>query len=68
MKEETIITDVLTSAEAAAYLKTSKQSLLKMVREGRIRANRIGRNYRFSQKELDRFVLGIEQGSEEEED
>jgi excisionase family DNA binding protein len=66
VKEETIITDVLTSLEAAAYLKTSKQSLLKMVREGKIRANRIGRNYRFSRKELDRFVLGIEQSSEED--
>jgi excisionase family DNA binding protein len=60
VKEETIITDVLTSVEAAAYLKTSKQSLLKMVKEGKIRANRIGRNYRFSKKELDRFVLGEE--------
>ncbi len=56
VKEE--ITEILTSVEAAAYLKTTKQSLFKLVKDGRIRANRIGKNFRFAKKELDRFVLG----------
>ena len=60
-KEETTVTEILTTVQAAAYLQTTKQSLVKLVREGRIRANRIGRNYRFSKRELDRFVLGKEE-------
>ena len=58
MKKEEISTAILTSTEAAAYLKTSKPSLFKLVQEKKIKAAKIGRNYRFSRKELDRFVEG----------
>ena len=53
--------EILTSNEAIKYLKTSKKTLFKMVEEGKIRANKLGRNYRFSKRELDRFVLGKEE-------
>jgi len=53
--------EILTSNEAIKYLKTSKKTLFKMVEEGKIRANKLGRNYRFLKKELDRFVLGKEE-------
>lgn len=52
--------EVLTSNEAIKYLKTSKVSLFRLVREGRIKANKIGRNYRFLKEELDKFLRGGE--------
>jgi excisionase family DNA binding protein len=52
---------VLTSNEAIEYLKTTKKTLFKMVQEGKIRANKLGRDYRFLKRELDRFLLQGEQ-------
>lgn len=52
--------EVLTSNEAIKYLKTSKKTLFKMVQEGRIRGNKLGRNYRFLKDELDKFLRGGE--------
>ncbi len=49
---------VLTTKEATKYLKTTKQTLLKMVHERRIKANRIGKGYRFLQEELDKYLRG----------
>jgi excisionase family DNA binding protein len=59
--EEVLTSEVLTSNEAIKYLKTSKKTLFKMVEEGKIRANKLGRNYRFLKRELDRFLLQGEQ-------
>lgn len=52
--------EVLTSTEAAKYLKTTKPTLFRLVREGRIKANRLGRDYRFLKEELDKFLRGGE--------
>ena len=52
--------EVLTSSEAIKYLKTTKVSLFKLVKDGRIKANRIGKNYRFLKDELDKFLRGGE--------
>jgi len=49
---------VLTSDEASQYLKTSKPTLLKYVRLGKIKATRVGREWRFLQSELYRFLKG----------
>ena len=50
--------EVLTTKEATEYLKITIKTLLKLVNEGKIRANKAGRNYRFLKSELDRFLLG----------
>lgn len=63
MKTATELPDILTSQEAAEYLRTTKNSLFRLVREKKIKAARIGKNYRFSREELMRF---IEQGEEQE--
>jgi excisionase family DNA binding protein len=52
--------EVLTSNEAIKYLKTSKKTLFKMVQEGKIKGNKLGRNYRFLKEELDNFLRGGE--------
>lgn len=44
--------EILTTDEATKYLKIGKRTLFKMVREGKIRALRVGNAYRFIKDEL----------------
>ncbi len=48
----------LTSDEAIEYLKISKPTFLKYIREGRIKAVRAGKGWRVLQSELNRFLKG----------
>ena len=54
---------VLTTDEAIKYLKISKPTLLKHVRLRKIKAIKVGRDWRFLQSELYRFLKG-ESGKE----
>jgi excisionase family DNA binding protein len=49
---------VLTTDEAAKYLKISKPTLLKHVRIGKIKAIKVGRSWRFLQSELYLYLKG----------
>lgn len=49
---------ILTTDEATKYLKISKPTLLKHVRDGKIKAVKVGRGWRFLQSELYRFLKG----------
>jgi excisionase family DNA binding protein len=48
--------DVLTIEELAAYLKIPKSTLYKLVREGRIPSQKIGRHWRFLKGAIDRWL------------
>jgi len=48
--------DVLTIEELATYLKISKSSLYKIVREGKIPAQKVGRHWRFRKPAIDRWL------------
>jgi excisionase family DNA binding protein len=50
--------DVLTTREATKYLRISKPTFLKYVREGRIRAAMAGKGWKVLKAELDRFLTG----------
>ena len=50
------VIDLLTVAEAAALLKTSRQQIRKMIRGGLILAVRIGREWRVDQAYLREFL------------
>jgi len=50
--------NVLTTTEAMEYLRTTRVTILKMVHEGRLKANKVGREYRFLQDELDKYLRG----------
>jgi excisionase family DNA binding protein len=50
--------EVLTSKEAMEYLRITQTTLLKLVREGGLKGNKVGRNYRFLKEDLDRFIRG----------
>jgi len=47
---------VLTIDELAAYLKLSKSSLYKLVKDGRVPGQKVGRHWRFSRKAIDRWI------------
>ena len=48
--------DVLTIEELATYLKISKSSLYKIVREGKIPAQKVGRHWRFRKSAIDLWL------------
>ena len=48
--------DVLTIDELSAYLKISKSTLYKIVREGRIPSQKIGRHWRFRKGAIDHWL------------
>jgi excisionase family DNA binding protein len=48
--------DIMTSEEAAQYLRVGIVTLKKKAREGTIPASKIGRAWRFQRKDLDRWL------------
>ena len=53
---DTIQTDVLTIKELAVYLKIPKSTLYKLVREGKIPSQKVGRHWRFRKVAIDRWL------------
>jgi len=53
------ISDVLTIEELAVYLKIPKSTLYKLVREGRIPSQKIGRHWRFHKGAIDHWLEEI---------
>ena len=53
---------VLTTEEVAEILKTSQRSVQRLIREGKLKAHRVGRGYRVRDKDLIEFFesAGIE--------
>jgi len=47
---------VLTIDEISDYLKIPKSTVYKLVREGKIPANKIGRHWRFSKEAIDQWL------------
>ncbi len=50
------IGDVLTIEELSVYLKISKSTLYKLVREGKVPSQKVGRHWRFRKKAIDRWL------------
>lgn len=48
--------DVMTVDELAAYLKIPKSTLYKLVREGQIPSQKVGRHWRFRKATIDRWL------------
>jgi len=51
-----ILGGVLTIEELSAYLKIPKSTLYKLVREGRIPSQKVGRHWRFRKMAIDRWL------------
>jgi excisionase family DNA binding protein len=50
--------DVLSIEELSAYLKIPKSTLYKLVREGKVPCQKIGRHLRFRKEAIDRWLEG----------
>ena len=50
--------DVLTTREVMERLKVTRPTVIKLLRQGKLRAVKVGRDYRFIKSELDRFLRG----------
>ena len=48
--------DVLTSAEAAAFLKVGNRTVLDEAKRGRLPGRRVGKEWRFSRKMLEQWL------------
>ncbi|MDZ7860611.1 MAG: helix-turn-helix domain-containing protein [Candidatus Krumholzibacteriota bacterium] len=48
--------DILTIEELSAYLKISKSTLYKLVREDKIPSHKVGRHWRFRKETIDRWL------------
>ena len=48
--------DVLTIEELSVYLKIPKSTLYKLVREGKVPCQKIGRHWRFRKEAIDRWL------------
>jgi len=48
--------EVLTIDELAAYLRISKSTAYKLVREGQIPSQKVGRHWRFRKQMIDRWL------------
>ena len=50
------LTDVLTIDDLSSYLKIPKSTLYKLVREGKIPSQKIGRHWRFRKQAIDHWL------------
>ncbi len=50
------IGDILTIEELSVYLKIPKSTLYKLVREGRVPSQKVGRHWRFRKVAIDRWL------------
>lgn len=50
------ISDILTIDELAVYLKIPKSTLYKLVREGKVPSQKVGRHWRFLKNAVDRWL------------
>lgn len=48
--------EVLTIGELSSYLKIPKSTLYKLVREGKVPSQKIGRHWRFRKEAIDRWL------------
>ena len=48
--------DVLTIEELSTYLKIPKSTLYKLVREGKVPCQKVGRHWRFRKEAIDRWL------------
>jgi excisionase family DNA binding protein len=50
------INEVMTTSEVMKYLKVSRKTVLKLVHEGKITAQKVGKDFRYLKSEVDNFL------------
>ncbi len=50
--------EVLTTTEVMEYLKITRPTLFRLLKEGTLKAQKVGHNYRFLKSELEKYLRG----------
>jgi excisionase family DNA binding protein len=50
--------EVYTTKQACEYLQITKLTLYKLIKEKKVKGNKLGKNYRFLKSDLDKLVRG----------
>lgn len=50
--------EVMTTTEVMQYLKVTRKTVLKLVKEGKIPAQKVGKDFRYLKSEIDEFLKG----------
>jgi len=50
--------EVYTTQQSCEYLQITKLTLYKLIREKKVKCNKLGKNYRFLKSDLDKLVRG----------
>lgn len=58
MNENRIFPEVMTTEEVVAYLRISRKTINKLIKNKELPAQKIGKNYRFLKSEIDRYLKG----------
>lgn len=58
MIEKKSFPEVMTTEEVVAYLRISRKTINKLVKNKELPAQKIGKNYRFLKSEIDRYLKG----------
>jgi excisionase family DNA binding protein len=53
-----IYREVYTTKQACEYLQITKLTLYKLIKEKKVKCNKLGKNYRFLKSDLDKLVRG----------
>jgi excisionase family DNA binding protein len=53
-----IDSQVFTTKQACEYLQITKLTLYKLIKEKKVRCNKLGKNYRFLKSDLENLVRG----------
>jgi excisionase family DNA binding protein len=52
-----VVKEIMTPEQVADYLQLSKDTVYRYIREGKLTASRLGRNYRVPRENVDLFLL-----------
>jgi excisionase family DNA binding protein len=50
--------EILTTKEAMEYLRITRPTFFKLIKEGKLKASKVGHNYRIRKIDLDNFLEG----------
>jgi len=60
--------DYFTPEQVADKLQFTVRTIYRLIHEGKLPASKIGRKYRISDEQLDRFMKSLETGGEKQQD
>ncbi len=52
-----VVKEIMTPEQVAEYLQLNKDTVYRYIREGKVIASRLGRNYRITKENVDLFLL-----------